>query len=110
MTLKGEVYDCSNGRAPPAANTLAGGSVAQPGVKAERWGVEASNCGSAIGEEGSEPSTLIFDMPGLMFDDGRGLALRIRVAMRSLFLAMAMADRLNASMSSSIVACSSGGS
>ncbi len=98
--LKGEVYDWSDGRAPPAANTLAGGSVvAQPGVIAERWGVEASNCSSAIGEEGSEPSTLIFDVPGLMFDDGRGLALRIRVAMRSLFLAMAMADRLNASMS-----------
>ncbi len=84
--------------------------MAQPGVIAERWGVEARNCGSAIGEEGSEPSTLIFDVPGLMFDDdGRGLALRIRVAMRSLFLAMAMADQLNAFMSNSIVAGSSGG-
>ncbi len=71
--------------------------------------MEASNCGSATGEEGSEPSTLIFDVPGLMFDDGRGLALRIRVAMRSLPLAIAMADRLNFSMSNSIVAGSSGG-
>ncbi len=74
-------------------NTLAGGSVAQPGVIAERWGVEASNCGSAIGEEGSEPSTLIFDVPLLISDEGRGLALRIRAAVRSLFLAMAEAER-----------------
>jgi hypothetical protein len=48
-------------------------------------------------------------MPGLMFDDGTGLALRIRVAMRSLLLAMAIANRLNASMSNSIVDGSSGG-
>jgi hypothetical protein len=69
-----------------------GGSVTQPGVIAERWGVEASNCGSAIGEEGSEPSTLIFDVPLLISDEGRGLALRIRAAVRSLFLAMAAAE------------------
>ncbi len=76
--------------------------VAQPGVMVERWGVEASNCGSAIGEDGSEPFTLIFDVSLLIFDEGRGLALRIRAAMRSLPLAMAMADRLNFSMSSSM--------
>ncbi len=74
-------------------NTLAGGSVAQPGVIAGRWGVEASNCGSAIGEEGSEPFTLIFDVPMLISDEGRGLALRIRAAVCSLFLAMAAAER-----------------
>ncbi len=72
------------------ANTLAGGSVAQPGVMVERWGVEASNCGSAIGEDGSEPSTLIFDVSLLIFDEGWGLALRIRAAMRSLPLAIAL--------------------
>ncbi len=91
------------------ANTLAGGSVAQPGVMMERWGVEASNYGSAIGEDGSQPSTLIFDVSFLIFDDGRGLALRIRAAMRSLPLAIAMADRLNFSMSSSMTCGSSGG-
>ncbi len=89
--------------------TLAGGSGTQRGVIAEMLGEGPSSWGSAIGEEGTGPSTLIFDMPGLMFDDGRGLALRIRVAMRSLFLAMAMADRLNASMFNSIVAGSSRG-
>jgi hypothetical protein len=87
---------------PPVANTLAGDSVAQPGVIAERWGVEASNCGSAIGEEGSETSTLLFGMPLLFSDVGRGLALRMSAAVRSLRMAMALAERLNASMSSSI--------
>ncbi len=72
-------------------NTLAGGSVAQPGVIAERWSVDASNCDSAIGEEGSEPSTLLFVMPGLMFDDGRGLALRMSAAVRSLWMLIALA-------------------
>ncbi len=67
--------------------------MAQPGVMAERWGVEASNCGSEIGEEGSEPSTLVFDVPLLISDEGRGLALRIRAAVRSLDLAMTAAER-----------------
>ena len=91
------------------ANTLAGGSVAQPGVMVERWGVEASNCGSAIGKDGSGPSTLILEVSWLILDEGWGLALRIRAAIFSLPLAMAMADRLNFSMSSSINCGSSGG-
>jgi hypothetical protein len=74
--------------APTVVKTLAGGSGAQRGVIAEMLGVGPSSWGSAIGEEGTGPSTLLLDMPGLMFDDERGLALRIRVAMRSLFLAM----------------------
>ncbi len=88
---------------------MAGGSVAQSGVIAERWGVEASNCGSAIGEEGSEPSTLLFNMSLLIFDVGRGLALRMNAAVRSLPLAIAMVDRLKASMVNSMVAGCSGG-
>ncbi len=71
--------------------------------------MEASNWGSAIGEEGSKPPTLLFNMPGLIFDDGRGLALRIRAAVRSLCLAMAMADRLKASIFNSMVVGCSGG-
>ncbi len=86
-------------------NTLVGGSVAQPGVIAERWGVEASNCGSAIvGEEGSETSTLLFGMPLLISDVGRGLALRMNAVVRVLPLAIAMSDRLKASMFNSMVA------
>ncbi len=91
--LKGDAYYWSEGRAPPVVNTLAGGSVAQPEVIAERWGVEASDCGSAIGEEGSETSTLLFGMPMLISDEGSGSAARIRAAVRSLFLAMAAAER-----------------
>ncbi len=37
--------------------------------------------------------TLLFNMSLLIFDKGRGLALRIRAAVRSLFLAMAAAER-----------------
>jgi hypothetical protein len=55
-----------------------------------------------------EPPTLLFDMPRLIFDDGRGLALRMRATVRSLRIARALAERLNASMSSSIVFGSSG--
>jgi hypothetical protein len=75
----------------------------------ERWGVEASNCGSAIGDDGSEPSTLIFEVSWLILDEGWGLALRIRAAIFSLPLAIAMAERLNLSMSSSMTCGSSGG-
>ncbi len=54
--------------------------------------MEASNWGSAIGEEGSVPSTLLFDIvPGLMLDDGRGLALRMSAAVRSLRMLIALA-------------------
>ncbi len=69
--------------------------------------MKASNWSSAIGEEGSKPPTLLFNMPGLISDDGRGLALRIRAAVRSLLMAMARADRLKASMLSSITLGSS---
>ncbi len=71
--------------------------------------MEARNWGSAIGEEGSVPSTLLFDMPGLMLDDGRGLALRMRAAVRSLRMLIALAERLKASISSSMTAGCSGG-
>ncbi len=72
--------------------------------------MEASNCGSSIGEEGSEPSTLLFDTPGLMFDDGRGLALGIMsAAVRSLRMLIALAERLKASMSKLMTAGCFGG-
>ncbi len=95
--------------APTVVKTLAGGFGALHGVIAEDLRVGASNWGSAIGEEGTGSSTPIFNMSLVIFDEGSGLALRIRVAIRSLFLAMAMADLLNASMFNSIVAGSSGG-
>jgi hypothetical protein len=88
--------------------TLAGGSGAQRGVIVERAGEEPSNWGSAIGEEGTGSSTLLLDTPRLLFAVGRGLAFRIRAATRSLFLAMARADRLNASISRWYVGCSGG--
>ncbi len=61
----------------------------------------------AIGEEGSETSTLLFCMPLLISDVGRGLALRISAAVHSLRIAMDRADRLKASMSGSITLGSS---
>ncbi len=71
--------------------------------------MEASNWGSAIGEKGSAPSTLLFDMPGLMLDNGRGLALRMSAAVRSLWMLIALAERLKASISSSMTAGCFGG-
>ncbi len=52
---------------------LAGGSGAQRGVIVERAGDEPSNWGSAIGEEGTGSSTLLFEMSWLIVDDGREL-------------------------------------
>ncbi len=94
--------------APTVVKTLAGGSGAQRGVIAEMSRVGASNWGSAIGEEGTGPSALIFNMSLVIFDEGRGLALRMSAAVRSLLLAMARADRLIAFMLSSITLGSSG--
>ncbi len=54
--------------------------------------MEASSWGSEIGEEGIRPSTLLLDIPVLIFADGSGLAARMRAAVRSLFLAMAAAE------------------
>ncbi len=56
-----------------------------------------------------EPSTLIFEVSWLILDEGWGLALRVRTAMFSLPLAIAMDERLNFSMSSSMTCGSSGG-
>ncbi len=70
--------------------------------------MEASSGGSAIGDEGSVPSTLLLDTLLLSSDVGRGSALRIYAAARSLPLAIASVERLNFSMSSSIIAGSSG--
>ncbi len=70
--------------------------------------MEASDCGSEIGEEGSVPSTLLFDMPWLIFADGSGLALRMSAAVRSLRMLIALAERLKASVLSSIILGSSG--
>ncbi len=107
-TLGGVAYDWSMEFSPTVVKTLAGGSWAQRGVIAERLGVGASNWGSAIGEEGTGPSTLLLDISRLIPDVGRGLALRMSAAVRSLLLAMARADRLKASMLSSITLGSSG--
>jgi hypothetical protein len=54
-------------------NILAGGSGAQRGVIVERAGEEPSNRGSAIGEEGTGSSTLLFEMSLLIVDEGREL-------------------------------------
>jgi hypothetical protein len=81
---------------------LAGGSGAQRGVIVERAGEEPSNRGSAIGEEGTESSTLLFEMSLMIFDEGRELVLRLHAAARSWFLAMAVADLLKAAMSRSV--------
>jgi hypothetical protein len=79
--------------APTVVKSLAGGSGAQRGVIAERLGVGASSWGSAIGEEGTRPSTLLFDILVLIFAEGSGLAARMRATVRSLFLAMTAAER-----------------
>ncbi len=81
---------------------LAGGSGAQRGVMVERAGEEPSNKGSAIGEEGTGSSTLLFEMSLTIVDERRGLVLRLHAAARSRFLAMAMADLLKAAMSRSV--------
>ncbi len=70
--------------------------------------VEASSWGSAIGEEGTRPSTLLLYISLLIPDVVRGLALRIYAAARSRFLAMAKADLSKASMLGSITLGSSG--
>jgi hypothetical protein len=95
--------------APTVVNTLAGGSGALNGVIAEDSRVGASNWGSAIGEEGTGPSTLLFNMSLVIFDERRGLALRMNAAVRSLPLAIAMADWLKAFISNSMVIGCSGG-
>ncbi len=79
--------------APTVANSLAGGSGAQRGVMAEMLGKVPSDWGSTIGVERSGPFSLLFSMLVLMFAVGRGLAARMRAAVRSLFLAMAAAER-----------------
>jgi hypothetical protein len=76
---------------PAVVNSLAGGSGAQRGVMAEMLGKVPSDWGSTVGVEGSGPSSLLFSMLVLMF--GRGLATRMRAAVRSLFLEMAPAER-----------------
>ncbi len=75
--------------------------MAQRGVIVERAGDEPSNKGSAIGEEGTGSSTLLFDTSLMIFEERRGLGLRLHAAARSRFLAMAMADLLKAAMSRS---------
>ncbi len=57
--------------APAVVNSLAGGSRAQRGVIAEMLVVGASSWGSEIGEEGTRPSTLLLDIPVLIFAVGR---------------------------------------
>ncbi len=74
-------------------NALAGGSRAQRGVIAEMLGKVPSDWGSTIGVKESGPSSLLFSMLLLIFEAGRGLALLIRAAVRSWFLAMAAAER-----------------
>ncbi len=59
--------------APAVVNPLAGGSGAQRGVMAETLSKVPSNWGSAIGKEETGPSTLLFEMSWLIFDDGREL-------------------------------------
>ncbi len=79
-----------------------GGPGAQRGVIVERAGEEPSNRGSAIGEEGTGSSTLLFEMSLTIVDERRELVLRLHAAARSRFLAMAMADLLKAAMSRSV--------
>ncbi len=82
---------------------LAGGSGAQRGVIVERAGEEPSNRGSAIGEEGTGSSTLLFEMSLTIVYERRELVSRLHAAARSRFLAIAiMADLLKAAMSRSV--------
>ncbi len=59
--------------APAVVNSLADGSGAQRGVKAEMLGKVASDWGSIVGVEGTGPPSLLFSMSWLIFVDWREL-------------------------------------
>ncbi len=69
---------------------LAGGSGTQRGVMVERAGEEPSNKGSAIGEEGTGSSTLLFETSLTIVDERREPVLHLHAAARSRFLAISV--------------------